>query len=361
MNQISPPIRIVLIAVIGLVAVYMLFLRPKPAAVTPVAAAPAAATPVPPAKDPGAKTNSKPGAIVQSAITKTTDASAQAKVAAGEAPGGLAADTNNGAQTATPATTTGTASATGVPATPATATSPVTKETLARLPKDIRGAVAKHKVLVLLFYNNRSADDRAVRRALSHVNTYGGQVFVAPHWIKTVARYQAIARGVDVEQSPTIVVADRNLKAETLVGYVDRDTIDQAVVDAILASGGSLIKSPYYRKIEALCASTQAQISALSQPSSPTAVPTYLAGAQQAAAAMTAQAAAIRPAKQYRRFHKNFVNYAGDTTSRLTVGVTAGKAKPADGAKILKGVAHDTGKLDSAFVRKNGAHGLSCF
>ena len=58
MNQISPPMRIVLVAVIGIVAVYMLFLRPKPAEVTPVAAAPAAATPVP-AKDPGAATASK--------------------------------------------------------------------------------------------------------------------------------------------------------------------------------------------------------------------------------------------------------------------------------------------------------------
>ena len=36
-------------------------------------------------------------------------------------------------------------------------------------------------------------------------------------------------RGVNLEQSPTVVVADRDLRAETLVGYVDRTTIDQAV------------------------------------------------------------------------------------------------------------------------------------
>src|ERR1700710_1237259 len=91
MSQISPPIRILLIAVIGLVAVYMLFLRPKTDEATPAAAAPASTTPVP-AKDIGAKTNSKPGAIVQTAIKDTTDASARSKVAAGEAPGGLASD-----------------------------------------------------------------------------------------------------------------------------------------------------------------------------------------------------------------------------------------------------------------------------
>ncbi len=56
MSQISPPIRILLIAVIGLVAVYMLFLRPKTEEAAPVAAAPAATTV--PAKDPGAATSS---------------------------------------------------------------------------------------------------------------------------------------------------------------------------------------------------------------------------------------------------------------------------------------------------------------
>ena len=54
MSQISPPIRILLVAVIGLCAAYFLFLRPKEEAVP--AAPPAAATPVP-AKDPNATTN----------------------------------------------------------------------------------------------------------------------------------------------------------------------------------------------------------------------------------------------------------------------------------------------------------------
>ena len=91
MSQISPPIRILLVAVIGLIAVYMLFLRPKTEEAVPAAAAPAATTPVP-AKDPGAKTESGSGQIVQNAVKRTTDASAQAKVAAGETAGGLAAD-----------------------------------------------------------------------------------------------------------------------------------------------------------------------------------------------------------------------------------------------------------------------------
>ena len=37
--------------------------------------------------------------------------------------------------------------------------------------------------------------------------------------------------------TPTVVVIDRNRKVETLVGYVDRVTIDQAVTDALRHSG----------------------------------------------------------------------------------------------------------------------------
>src|SRR3954466_9247856 len=91
MSQISPPIRILLVAVVGLCAAYMLFLRPKAEDTAPAAAPAAATTPVP-AKDPGAQTHSKPGAIVQKAVGDTQAASARSKVAAGEAPGGLAAD-----------------------------------------------------------------------------------------------------------------------------------------------------------------------------------------------------------------------------------------------------------------------------
>ena len=119
-----------------------------------------------------------------------------------------------------------------------------------------------------------------MRRELRQVNRYGKQVFVDAHWIKSVARYQAITRGAEVEQSPTVVVADANLKAETLVGYVDHETINQAVVDAIRASGGSLIKNPYFRQLDAICTSAEQQVRALQQPASAAAIPAYLVGVQ---------------------------------------------------------------------------------
>ena len=211
------------------------------------------------------------------------------------------------------------------------------------------------------FYNNRSYDDRAVRRELSKVDRFGGQVFVDAHWIKSVGRYQAITGGIDVDQSPTVVVADRNLKAETLVGYVDHETIDQLVVDAIRATGGSLLRNPYYRKIDILCTTTEAQINALPRPAALSAVPAYLEGVRAIVGDTRTKATAIKPAKKYRRFHKNFVNYTHGNT--ILVGTEAGYAKtfPANGQKAMKNVATGAKKLDKQFVAKNGAHGLSCF
>src|SRR3954453_18900399 len=251
MSQISPPLRIVLVAVLGLCAAYMLFFRPKPADTAAPAAAPAAATTPVPGEDPVAVRGSKAAAIVEKAAGDKQAAGAHNTKPVSQAP------------------------ATGRPQ-PAR----LSETQLAALPADVRRAVAHRKVIALLFYNNRSDDDKATRRALSHVDRFGGQVFIDAHWIKGVAPYAAITRGVDLQQSPTVVVVDRNLKAQTLVGFVDAGTIEQAVVDALLASGGSTIKDPYFRQLDAVCSSAHQQDKALPQPSSAAAVPAYLVGLQ---------------------------------------------------------------------------------
>jgi hypothetical protein len=358
MSQISPPIRILLVAVVGLCAAYMLFLKPKGDTTVPAAAPAAATTPIP-AKDPNAKTQSKPGAIVQGAVRDTQAASNRAEQAAGTSVG-INDGKTDGTTSVGPASTgvntnpVAQAPATGQTAPPAA----VTKAQLATLPKDVRKAVLKRKVLVLLFYNNRSADDVAVRRELSHVSHWGGQVFVAAHWIKNVARYQAITRGVDVEQSPTIVVADANLKADTLVGYVDRDTIDQMVVDAIRASGGSLIKNPYFRRLDAICTSGQQQVKALHQPSAAAAIPAYLVGVQGIQNDMAKKIDGVTPPKKWAKFHKALQVNVASSTTLLNWGVAHAKT---EGPAAVRAVAVQNKKLDRQFVRKHGAHGLSCF
>ena len=94
-------------------------------------------------------------------------------------------------------------------------------------------ALGDHKVVVLLFWSPRAAEDKSVRKSLTGIDRHGGKVLAHATHIKKIAAYGQITRAADVEQSPTIVVVDRDRKVETLVGYVDRVTIDQAVTDAL--------------------------------------------------------------------------------------------------------------------------------
>ena len=357
MSQISPPIRIIIVAVIGLVAVYMLFLRPKPEEVVP-AATPAAAGAVP-AKDPNATTQSAPGSAVQRAVKGGNDASARADAAAG----GAVAQTEGGTvNVAPPAGGVNTNPSTKLPSTGAsTPPAPISKEALASLPKDVRGAVKNRKVLVLLFYNNRSYDDRAVRRELSQVDRRGRQVFVDAHWIKSVGRYQAITRGADVAQSPTVVVVDRNLKAQTLVGFVDAETIDQAAVDALRSSGGSLVSDPYLRQLDAVCVSTTQQVSALSQPATASAVPAYLAGVQQISLGADAATAKVKAPRKWKGYARNFGRVNAQSTAIWTKAAADAKARPAKAQAIARSAEARNNRLGKRFVAKHGSHGLSCF
>ena len=94
-------------------------------------------------------------------------------------------------------------------------------------------ALGDRKVVVLLFWSPKAAEDKAVRKALTDVDRHKGKVLAHATHVKRIAAYGQITRGADVEQSPTVVIVDRNRKVETLVGYVDRVTIDQAVTDAL--------------------------------------------------------------------------------------------------------------------------------
>jgi len=147
-------------------------------------------------------------------------------------------------------TAAGTKKAPGAKAQGAATAEPV--EDLKGMPKSVRQAIRKDKVLVVLFSNGKSYDDKAVEKAVAKINRWDGRVFVHTAPLRKISRYGRIARGVNVEQSPTVVVADRELRAETLVGYVDRTTIDQAVVDARRNAEGIYIDS-YLKAADKVC------------------------------------------------------------------------------------------------------------
>jgi hypothetical protein len=257
-SQISPPIRIVLVASVAVLAVYMLFLRPKAEVVPPAAPAPNVQT--------GAPAVSQPGKIAQAAqgAVKATNGQLQSEqsvdgVDAGEAAAGTAAGTKSAA------TGGSAAAANGVD--------------LKGLPKPVARAIRKHKTLVLLFWNGKSADDKAVHAALKKVDRWDGRVYVGTAPIKQIAKYGRIARGVDVEQSPTVVVADSELHAETLVGYVDTLTIDQAVVDAFRNTTG-LFTSAYLWNVDQVCAHASSHLWAIPDPDAVSQVPGFLSTAR---------------------------------------------------------------------------------
>jgi len=242
-SQISPPIRIVLIAVIGLMAAWMLFLRPK----TEPATAPTPA----PATAPGVTGLSNAVDKAKGASATSDAANAKLQQATGEA------DPATGSAAATKPGAKGNAA-------PTAAESAAAKT----LPKPVRTALANNKILVLAFLNPKASDDRAVRRSLAKVNRWNGEVAIRSADISRVSRYGAVTRGADVQQSPTLVVVDRNEKAETLVGYEDTLSIDQAVVDAMRASGG-LIKDRYLSAINGACATAGVQVMAIPSADTP--------------------------------------------------------------------------------------------
>jgi hypothetical protein len=231
-SQISPPIRIVLVAAIAFMGVYMLFMRPKDEVVPPANPAPNTQTSEPAVSEPGKVAEAAQGAV-DAANSQLKQQESVDGVDAGEAASGTATATETAPKTGEAA-----AVEAGVD--------------LNGIPKPIAKAIRKDKTLVLLFWNGKSADDKAVHKALAKVNRWDGRVFVGSASIKKISRYGRISRGVDVEQSPTVVIADNQLHAETLVGYVDAKTIDQAVIDAFRNTTG-IYTDAYLKQVDKVC------------------------------------------------------------------------------------------------------------
>jgi hypothetical protein len=221
MSQISPPIRILLVCAVAFMAAWMLFLRPKDDAGTP-----ATATPTAPSTRPVEAGGDKADSLAGKAVEQANEATAAQDARAEELAGGA------GETAATPSVTAATPAGD-----PAVADEPgkLTKKAAEAggLPLRVLRGIADRKVVVLLFWKPQAAEDKAVRSALTGIDRHKGKVLAHATHVKRIAAYGQITRGADVEQSPTVVVVDRNRKVETLVGFVDRTSIDQAVTDAL--------------------------------------------------------------------------------------------------------------------------------
>jgi hypothetical protein len=191
-------------------------------------------------RDPGA-------AAIESAVpadgaaagegTSLTEAPDQARQAA-NASDAQTAETNAAMDAAAGAPSTGVAPAV-VPSTAGAATASGTagSDTPLRIDPGApasEASILRHledgKVLVLLFWNASSADDRAARRAVGEATKgRGGDVSVRIINAKRIGDYQAITGGVIVAQTPTTVIIGPERKAVTITGLVDSLEVRQAI------------------------------------------------------------------------------------------------------------------------------------
>jgi hypothetical protein len=105
------------------------------------------------------------------------------------------------------------------------------------LPRSVTSAFAADDTVVMLFVRSGGIDDRMVAAAAGRLHSLAGvATFVVP--ASRIARYAAIAQGVDVNRVPALVV----LRPKRLVGgvptasvhygYQSPESVEQAVIDA---------------------------------------------------------------------------------------------------------------------------------
>jgi hypothetical protein len=209
--QLSLPFRVALVALLAVSALWFTVLRPKEAPV-----------PAPAATAPGVTGLANDTGAAQGAVAGSAASAAATTAATGTATTGTG--TTAATPTATPATGTATAKAAAAKAAAAGDRS-----------APLLRALDRDRAVVLLFWNRRGTDDRAVRRAVAAADRHDGKVVVKVAGVRDVARYGAITRGVQVSGSPTVLVIGPERTAKPIVGLTTTVELDQAVGDTLAA------------------------------------------------------------------------------------------------------------------------------
>lgn len=200
MEQLSLPFRIVLLAVAVFGVVWFVALKPG---TTPA-----------PKTAPGVAGLSNATKAAHAAVAQSVANAAAVNAADGSTP--AAASTAKAPAAKTPG---------GASATPSKA------QVVTDRSAPILADLAKGRVAVVAFSGNQAADDLGVRLALKGINRHHGKVVVRSVPIGDVADYGAITQGVQVQQSPTVIVVGKNHKAHSIVGFTDVNELNQLIGD----------------------------------------------------------------------------------------------------------------------------------
>jgi hypothetical protein len=208
-SQVSAPIRIALVAVLAIVALWFVALRPKPVeeAAAPPSAAPAA-------------TGGLGGAVDKAHDAAATSDAANAAIQ--QATGGQPAAESSSTPAGEPAA-----------AAPSSSSEPSSKAASKRdYAAPLLRDLGKDRAVVLLFVA-KGADDRAAKAAVRSLDRRGGRVRVKIAAIGDVAKYEQVTTGVQVVQAPTTLVIGPDRTAKAITGYTDVAEVEQAVGDAL--------------------------------------------------------------------------------------------------------------------------------
>ncbi len=209
-SQVSLPVRIALVACLAFAALWFVALRPKPVATEP---APAGAQSAPGQ----AAEQAQQAAGAQAQGVEKTEAAANDPAAA-QAPAAAAVEPGT-KQAAKP----------GTPIDVQKAADDEVAKPAAAVLRDIE----KGKVAVLLFWDRKVSDDRAVHRAVTDLSRRKGKVAVHTAPMSRIARFEQITRGVPVVTSPTVLIIDRARRARWVSGLTVTTELEDLVDKAI--------------------------------------------------------------------------------------------------------------------------------
>ncbi len=211
MAHVSRPLLIALAATVALMAVWLVALRPKPVAIQ---------------NTPLSSTRVIPQANQAAAVSDAANANVQAAAAAAD---GSAAPAAQPAAAQAPTAPAATPPAGTLPAKARNLETTADKSGNAQVER----ALARGKIVVLLFWNPAAADDIATRGALRGLDRRGGKVVVRVIPIANVASYTSVTRGVKIAGSPTTVIIGRKGATRVIAGLTEPRELSQAVGDAL--------------------------------------------------------------------------------------------------------------------------------
>ena len=290
MSQISPPIRIVLVAAIALIGAWMLFLRPKTETTPPVPQAPPTA--------PGMKGLTNDIAKAKDASKKSDAANAKIQAATG----GQDATAKAGKPE-----TGSTSSAAKLASGRVQAVEPLTPEQTKGLPRKVVRALDNRQVFVIGVFDTAAkrwhkmaTDDRMERRELAKANRYGGKVAIVTAPVAKISKLHGIVGDLNVTQTPSLVVVDRNRHAVVLEGFVERNAINQAIADARRNSIDVRIKDPYVRQLNETCANLFLRMDRMDAPTTRAQIKPALRRYEHLMASYSAAFASLKGKSEYR-------------------------------------------------------------